>query len=143
MPAGTLRAWVLGIIWAIVIPGVNQFYFFRYPSITIGPVRLQASDPHIPPLTLPLRLRVACRAAAFISSRSINVTFSPASSNIRRTSQSRALLNKRARGRHHHGWRGCNLCLCSMCPLCIHTSYATSSDTSSLDRHHRGSTILL
>lgn len=39
MPAGTLRAWVLGLLWAIVIPGVNQFYFFRFPNITVGPVR--------------------------------------------------------------------------------------------------------
>lgn len=39
MPAGTLRAWALGLIWAVLIPGVNQFYFFRWPSITIGPVR--------------------------------------------------------------------------------------------------------
>ena len=42
MPAGTLRAWILGLIWAVVIPGVNQFYFFRYPNVTIGPVRIPA-----------------------------------------------------------------------------------------------------
>ncbi|CAL1696779.1 unnamed protein product [Somion occarium] len=36
MPAGTLRAWILGIIWAMIIPGVNQFFFFRYPNITVG-----------------------------------------------------------------------------------------------------------
>ncbi|KAI0809297.1 OPT oligopeptide transporter protein-domain-containing protein [Irpex lacteus] len=36
MPTGTLRAWILGLVWAIVIPGVNQFYFFRYPSVSIG-----------------------------------------------------------------------------------------------------------
>ncbi|KAI0321181.1 OPT oligopeptide transporter [Amylostereum chailletii] len=36
MPAGTFRAWVIGLIWAIIIPGVNQFFFFRYPSVTIS-----------------------------------------------------------------------------------------------------------
>ncbi|CAE6422335.1 unnamed protein product, partial [Rhizoctonia solani] len=36
MPCNTFRAWVLGIIWAIVLPGLNQFFFFRYPSVTIG-----------------------------------------------------------------------------------------------------------
>ncbi|KAI0032412.1 small oligopeptide transporter [Vararia minispora EC-137] len=36
MPASTLRAWIVGTIWAILIPGVNQFFFFRYPSVTIG-----------------------------------------------------------------------------------------------------------
>jgi OPT family small oligopeptide transporter len=36
MPASTLRAWVLGILWAILIPGMNQFFYFRYPSVSIG-----------------------------------------------------------------------------------------------------------
>jgi hypothetical protein len=35
MPVNTLRAWVLGVIWAMIIPGANQFFFFRYPSVTI------------------------------------------------------------------------------------------------------------
>ncbi|OJT15535.1 Sexual differentiation process protein isp4 [Trametes pubescens] len=35
MPVNTLRAWVLGIFWAIIIPGVNEFYYFRYPSIMV------------------------------------------------------------------------------------------------------------
>ncbi|KAA1478168.1 OPT oligopeptide transporter [Dentipellis sp. KUC8613] len=35
MPCSTPRAWVFGIFWAIIIPGVNQFFFFRYPSVTI------------------------------------------------------------------------------------------------------------
>lgn len=35
MPSSTFRAWVIGIIWAILIPGVNQFFFFRFPSVTI------------------------------------------------------------------------------------------------------------
>ncbi|KAF8452254.1 OPT oligopeptide transporter [Boletus edulis BED1] len=35
IPCGTFRAWVLGIIWAIIVPGMNQFFFFRYPSVTV------------------------------------------------------------------------------------------------------------
>ncbi|KAF8505092.1 OPT oligopeptide transporter [Gautieria morchelliformis] len=35
MPCNTLRAWVLGVIWAILIPGVNQFFFFRFPSVNV------------------------------------------------------------------------------------------------------------
>ncbi|KAK0442537.1 oligopeptide transporter [Desarmillaria tabescens] len=35
IPASTLRSWVLGLIWAIIIPGLNQFFFFRYPSVTV------------------------------------------------------------------------------------------------------------
>lgn len=36
----TLRAWVIGLFWAIVLPGVNQFFFFRYPTVTVGGVSL-------------------------------------------------------------------------------------------------------
>ncbi|TFY70179.1 hypothetical protein EVG20_g2824 [Dentipellis fragilis] len=36
MPADTLRAWTIGLLWAILIPGLNQFLNFRYPAITIG-----------------------------------------------------------------------------------------------------------
>jgi hypothetical protein len=35
MPSSTFRAWVVGLIWAIILPGVNLFFFFRYPSINI------------------------------------------------------------------------------------------------------------
>lgn len=35
MPVSTLRAWTLGIFWAIVLPGINQFFYFRYPSIMV------------------------------------------------------------------------------------------------------------
>ncbi|KAJ3576811.1 hypothetical protein NP233_g147 [Leucocoprinus birnbaumii] len=36
MPVSTLRAWVLGVVWAILIPGMNQFFYLRYPSVAIG-----------------------------------------------------------------------------------------------------------
>ena len=35
IPVSTLRSWVLGLIWAIIVPGLNQFFFFRYPSVII------------------------------------------------------------------------------------------------------------
>ncbi|KAL5530115.1 hypothetical protein ACEPAF_6372 [Sanghuangporus sanghuang] len=35
MPVNTLRAWLLGIFFAIIIPGVNQFFYFRYPAVTV------------------------------------------------------------------------------------------------------------
>jgi hypothetical protein len=40
MPSSTFRAWVVGLIWAIIIPGLNQFLHFRYPSITMTSVCL-------------------------------------------------------------------------------------------------------
>ncbi|KAH9167234.1 small oligopeptide transporter [Lactarius sanguifluus] len=38
MPSSTFRAWAIGIMWAILIPGVNQFFFFRFPSVTISQI---------------------------------------------------------------------------------------------------------
>ncbi|KIM53296.1 hypothetical protein SCLCIDRAFT_17961 [Scleroderma citrinum Foug A] len=35
IPVNTCRAWVMGVIWAIIVPGLNQFFFFRYPSVLI------------------------------------------------------------------------------------------------------------
>jgi OPT family small oligopeptide transporter len=36
IPVSTFRTWVLGLFWAIIIPGLNQFFFFRYPSVTVS-----------------------------------------------------------------------------------------------------------
>ena len=41
MPVTTLRTWVIGLAWAILIPGLNQFFFFRYPSVTINAIVAQ------------------------------------------------------------------------------------------------------
>ncbi|KAI0710524.1 small oligopeptide transporter [Earliella scabrosa] len=35
MPVNTFRAWSLGLLWAIIIPGMNEFYYFRYPSLMV------------------------------------------------------------------------------------------------------------
>jgi hypothetical protein len=40
IPASTFRAWVIGLVLTIVIPGINQFFFFRYPAVTISQVCL-------------------------------------------------------------------------------------------------------
>ncbi|KAJ7759538.1 hypothetical protein B0H16DRAFT_1884906 [Mycena metata] len=39
LPVATLRAWTLGVLWAVLIPGLNQFFFFRYPAVTVTSVR--------------------------------------------------------------------------------------------------------
>ncbi|KAJ7243035.1 small oligopeptide transporter, partial [Mycena rebaudengoi] len=41
MPASTIRSWTLGLIFSALIPGMNQFFHFRFPSINIGPVVAQ------------------------------------------------------------------------------------------------------
>ncbi|KAI0051360.1 OPT oligopeptide transporter [Auriscalpium vulgare] len=47
MPVSTIRTWIFGIIWAILIPGINQFFFFRYPGVFVSGIVPQL-------LTLPL-----------------------------------------------------------------------------------------
>jgi len=36
-----MRAWVIGVIFAMLVPGLNQFFFFRYPSVTISSIAAQ------------------------------------------------------------------------------------------------------
>lgn len=60
MPVATVRSWVIGIIWAILIPGLNQFFFFRFPSVTITGIVAQL-----------LSFPIGRAAAAFIPNWSI------------------------------------------------------------------------
>ena len=55
MPVSTLRAWVIGIILATIFAGVNQFFVFRYPSISFTNI--------VPQL---LSYPIGCAAAAYI-----------------------------------------------------------------------------
>ncbi|KAF9233210.1 OPT oligopeptide transporter protein-domain-containing protein [Melanogaster broomeanus] len=41
IPVASIRAWVMGIIWAIIIAGLNQFFFFRYPSVSVSAIVAQ------------------------------------------------------------------------------------------------------
>ncbi|KAJ7759519.1 hypothetical protein B0H16DRAFT_1415716, partial [Mycena metata] len=81
IPVATLRAWTLGILWAVLIPGLNQFFFFRYPAVTVTSIVTQLLTfplgrlwaPLLPNLTLNLfGLRVELNGGAF----SIKVCFS-------------------------------------------------------------------
>lgn len=60
MPVSTLRTWVIGLAWAIIISGLNQFFFFRFPSVTIGAIVAQL-----------LSFPVGRAAAAFLPNWSI------------------------------------------------------------------------
>ncbi|KDQ10091.1 hypothetical protein BOTBODRAFT_501203 [Botryobasidium botryosum FD-172 SS1] len=41
MPVNTIRAWAIGIVWAVLIPGLGQFFSLRYPSVGINPLVAQ------------------------------------------------------------------------------------------------------
>jgi hypothetical protein len=38
MPSSTIRAWVVGLSLTVLVPGVNQFFYFRYPAVAINQV---------------------------------------------------------------------------------------------------------
>ncbi len=63
MPVNTIRAWTIGLIWAIILPGMNQFFFFRLPGITVTGV--SATSPPMPRVT-PTDGRTDCRAIAIV-----------------------------------------------------------------------------
>ncbi|KAL1667945.1 OPT oligopeptide transporter protein-domain-containing protein [Schizophyllum commune] len=56
----TIRAWIIGIAWAILIPGLNQFLAFRFPSIIIGGIVSQL-----------LSLPIGCAFARYLPNWSI------------------------------------------------------------------------
>ncbi|KAL1692218.1 OPT oligopeptide transporter protein-domain-containing protein [Schizophyllum commune] len=60
MPVSTIRAWIIGIAWAILIPGLNQFLAFRFPSIIIGGIVSQL-----------LSLPIGCAFARYLPNWSI------------------------------------------------------------------------
>ncbi|KAG6836671.1 hypothetical protein H0H93_005089 [Arthromyces matolae] len=41
IPVSTIRSWFLGLVVAILIPGLNQFFYLRYPSVTVSGVVAQ------------------------------------------------------------------------------------------------------
>ncbi|KDQ11754.1 hypothetical protein BOTBODRAFT_176948 [Botryobasidium botryosum FD-172 SS1] len=41
MPVNTIRAWAIGLMWAILLPGLVQFFWLRYPSVNITPIVAQ------------------------------------------------------------------------------------------------------
>jgi OPT oligopeptide transporter protein len=40
MHSSTFRAWVIGLAFNTLLAGVNQFFYFRYPSILLPEARL-------------------------------------------------------------------------------------------------------
>ncbi|KAG2036608.1 OPT oligopeptide transporter protein-domain-containing protein [Suillus americanus] len=41
IPCNSFRAWIIGLSWAILTAGLNQFFFFRYPTVTITSIAAQ------------------------------------------------------------------------------------------------------
>ena len=118
MPAGTLRAWFLGILAAIIIPGVNQFFFFRYPNITVGSVRHSLLLLPCPIITHRHCFK-ARSSTTLIPHRPSNGSSPPPCNNIRLSPQSRPIHNQGACRSHNHGRCRRRNSLCSTSPSFI------------------------
>lgn len=45
MPVLTVRVWVLGLVWSIVVPMFNQYFLLRVPGVSLNGVSLFSSSP--------------------------------------------------------------------------------------------------
>ncbi|CDZ98406.1 Sexual differentiation process protein ISP4 [Phaffia rhodozyma] len=41
MPVNTIRVWLLGSVGCVVLSGINQFFYFRYPTVTVSALVIQ------------------------------------------------------------------------------------------------------
>ncbi len=72
MPSSTFRAWLVGLIWAVLIPGANQFFYFRFPSVTITAVCLPPLfESVVPPLLNQVLAKKDCPPAIDLPSLQI------------------------------------------------------------------------
>ena len=106
MPVNTLRAWTIGILWSIILPGMNQFFFFRYPTVTVTGVSapfLRRYDP--------AKKSADYGTTPFLPSRTIMGVRRAVSEGIRNFPESRALHGEGACADHDHGERRVPVCL--------------------------------
>ena len=114
MPCSTLRAWVIGVFWAILIPGLNQFFFFRIPSVQITSV--SDSDTFT---TFPMNghmltfLAGRCPIALLPHRQAVGEGYAK-DKNLRVFPESWSIYHQRTCPNHRHGrsWR--SFCVCSM-----------------------------
>ena len=104
MPSSTFRAWVVGLIWAIVLPGINQFFFFRYPSIIIPWVCLPSLfESVVSPLLNQVLVKKGCLFAVDLPHTQVVGSLHAEGFHLRCLAQPGTIHYQRARHRHHHG----------------------------------------
>jgi hypothetical protein len=104
MPSSTFRAWVVGLIWAIIIPGVNQFFFFRNPSITITSVCLPSLfESVVSPLLNQVLAKQEYRFAVDLPHAQVVDSLHAEGFHLRCLAQPGTIHHQRARHHHHHG----------------------------------------
>ncbi len=106
MPSSTFRAWVVGLIWAIIIPGVNQFFFFRYPTIGIDVVCLPSLfELLVSPLLNQVLAKKDCPFAVDLPDAQVVGSLHAEGFHLRCLAQPGTIHYQRARHHHHHGQR--------------------------------------
>lgn len=113
MPVNTLRAWCLGIICAIIFPGLNVFMHFRWPSVGIGPV----SALYFTYSSGPGADRVICATAGgyppILSHWEAMGALRPRQDFIWSSVKPRSIHRQGTCHRHYHGLRWWKIFLCS------------------------------
>jgi OPT oligopeptide transporter protein len=153
MPVSTLRAWVMGIIWAIILSGMNQFFYFRYPSVAIGGV----SSSSLSPILIEIDSCAAGGTIGGIPLRPCLGTNFPCNNNIRYPYQSRSFHDKGTckfenymftviwSGHpgfgYYHGQRRCTVRVrgSSICPV----FYSRVTESATLDGYSCGAESIL
>ena len=106
MPSSTFRAWVVGLILAIIIPGVNQFFFFRYPSITLDVVCLPSLfESVVSPLLNQVLAKQEYPFAVDLPDAQVVGSLHAEGFHLRCLAQPRTIHYQRARHHHHHSQR--------------------------------------
>lgn len=108
IPSMTLRVWVIGVIWAMIIPGMNQFFFFRFPAVTVTGVCLKLSS------TANLQLNPIfldrCSVAFFPCWQGLGKTRTQRQG-LWRLPESWTIQYQGARVGHYNGKRRCRVCI--------------------------------
>ena len=106
MSCATFRAWFVGLIWAIIIPGLDQFFFFRYPSVTItGVSRLSCYR------TWKLSVYTDRSAIDLVPHYARVGAMGSSGEDIWRVIKSRTVLHQGARHHYHYGQRRLWFCI--------------------------------
>lgn len=94
MPCGTIRAWVIGLMWAILIPGLNQYVNLVVITYDMGPLSCLTVQILLLPLSVRYH-RLPRRSAAFLPSRSSMGSLGTQREDLRCQPQPWAFLNQR------------------------------------------------
>lgn len=114
IPVNTFRAWVIGLIWAIILPGINQFFFFRFPAVTVSSVCSFVLLICAYSIKFICFFHIACCATPFVPSRTSVGGALAQCDHLWCLSEPWTLYCQGACYSYHNGGCWCAKCLCRM-----------------------------